>query len=455
MKMVNIERATFVLLVAGVAFFLLAFVGLGLTPWAQVDRQDVTKAPKQLVPLTALQIQGRKLYMQNGCDYCHSQFVRPVGDDPLRYGPVSKTWEYSQQYPHLFGTRRIGPDLTREGGVHSNDWQYVHLYDPRLIVPWSIMPSFPWLFKGSPGKPSRQAKALVAYLQTLGQAREKHMLADGNAHKQFIAGIGTVVEYKYHGGKLSDPGYDKVIYFQKAQAPENTPELRARGASLYHAECMQCHGAEGRGTGPAAKYLQPTPVRLAAFRFNKHFLYKVLYFGRPGSAMPSWVHAFDGFLSPRDLWAIADYLTSAHFYEGDRGITQSQAPQAPKKTGALLTLGEKTFKASCFACHGMQGGGDGPAAKALSPAPVDFQGMQPSVRWAFHIITKGRPGTAMSGFASMPAKKRWALAYYVDSLFKAGTTAKTARTGGDRGSDAQASAAAGNPNVAGRHQGAS
>ncbi|MEJ2646289.1 MAG: hypothetical protein P8180_15500, partial [Gammaproteobacteria bacterium] len=96
-----------------------------------------------------------------------------------------------------------------------------------------------------------------------------------------------------------------------------------------------------------------------------------------------------------------------------------------------------------------------PAAKALSPAPVDFQGMQPSVRWAFHIITKGRPGTAMSGFASMPAKKRWALAYYVDSLYKAGTTAKTARTGGDRGSDAQASAAAGNPNGAGRHQGAS
>ncbi|HKJ08665.1 MAG TPA: cytochrome c, partial [Gammaproteobacteria bacterium] len=104
------------------------------------------------------------------------------------------------------------------------------------------------------------------------------------------------------------------------------------------------------------------------------------------------------------------------------------------------TLGEKTFKASCFACHGMQGGGDGPAAKALAPAPVDFQGMQPSVRWAFHIITKGRPGTAMSGFASMPAKKRWALAYYVDSLFKPGAAARSARSGGDQGSDSQASA---------------
>ena len=418
MKFWNVERATFVILVAGVGFFMFAFIGLGLAPWAQVHKKDEALAPKELKPLTSMQVTGRKVYMENGCDYCHSQFVRPVGDDPLRYGPASKAWESSLQYPHLFGTRRIGPDLTREGGVHSDRWQLVHLYDPRMIAPWSIMPKFPWLFDGSPDKPSPQAKALVAYLQTLGQARQAHMLADGNANKHFIPGIGQVVEYKYHGGTLQDPGYAKVIYFKKALRPDDTPMLRAHGAELYRAECMQCHGDSGEGDGPAARYLKPTPVRLSAFHFNREFLYKILYYGRPGSAMPSWVHSFDSFLSPKELWALDYYITSPDFYQGDHDVTTAQAPQPPAKSAALMQLGKTTFMSTCFVCHGMQGGGDGPAAAALEPAPVNFQGMQPSVRWTYHVITRGRHGTGMSAYNSLPEKTRWGLAYYVESLFK-------------------------------------
>lgn len=421
MKAWNIERATFVFLVAGVGFFVLAFVGLGLAPWAEVDGETATKAPKELTPLTPLQMAGRKSYIKNGCGYCHSQFVRQVGDDPLRYGPSSKAWEYSQQYPQLFGTRRIGPDLTREGGVHSDRWQYVHLYKPRMIVPWSIMPSFPWLFDGSPEKPSHEAKALVAYLQTLGKARQAHMQASGEASKRFIPGIGPVLEYSYHGGKLADPGYDKVVYFKKAKRPEDTSNLRRRGGRLFRGQCMKCHGAQGFADGPAARYLKPTPVRLASFRFDPQFLYKVLYFGRPGTAMPSFVHSFDSFLAPRDLWALTDYMTSPGFYKGDDGISAVQAPEPPPKTAALMKLGEDTFSTQCSACHGARGGGDGPAASALSPAPVNFRGMQPSVRWAYHVITEGRAGTSMPPFASLKAKTRWALAYFIRSLFEGDT----------------------------------
>lgn len=412
MKLWDLERAAFVFLVAGVGFFLLAFVGLGLAPWAQIDKKIDAHPPKELTPLTPLEVMGRKIYMKNGCGYCHSQFVRKVGDDPLRYGPASKAWEYSRQYPQLFGTRRIGPDLTREGGVHSDRWQYVHLYDPRMIAPWSIMPRFPWLFDGSPDKPTREAKALVAYLQSLGKARREHMEANGGARKKFIPGIGTVVEYNYRGGKLADPAYDRVIYFEKVKRPPNSASLRAQGARLYQGECASCHGTRGLGNGPAAAYLQPTPERLAAFHYDPDFLYKVLYYGRPGTAMPSWVHSFNSFLSPKDLWALTYYLTDPHFRGSD-----DPATEPPAKTAALVQLGKKTFTTQCSACHGQKGGGDGPAASALSPAPVNFRGMQPAVPWAFHLITQGRPGTSMPPFASLPEKTRWALAYYINSLF--------------------------------------
>ena len=75
----------------------------------------------------------------------------------------------SNELPQLWGTRRIGPDLAREGARRTQDWQLVHLYNPRYIVPDSIMPSYPWLFAGEPEAPSQDAVAVVAYLQTLGR----------------------------------------------------------------------------------------------------------------------------------------------------------------------------------------------------------------------------------------------------------------------------------------------
>ena len=84
-------------------------------------------------------------------------------------GPVSTAEEYQNDMnlPHLFGTRRVGPDLIREAGKHSSDWQMAHLYDPRSVSPYSVMPSYPWFFDDQ-RRPTRRALALVAYLQWLG-----------------------------------------------------------------------------------------------------------------------------------------------------------------------------------------------------------------------------------------------------------------------------------------------
>lgn len=120
--------------------------------------------------------QGRKIYVGEGCWHCHSQFVRPVSNEERRWGPVSKTEEYQNelQRPVMFGTRRVGPDLSREGGRRSNDWHAVHFFRPILVSEGSPMPEYPWLFDGAPDRPNIRGLALITYVQWLGSWLESY-----------------------------------------------------------------------------------------------------------------------------------------------------------------------------------------------------------------------------------------------------------------------------------------
>lgn len=119
---------------------------------------------------------GKKIYVAEGCWHCHSQFVRPVSNEDRRFGPVSRTEEYQNelQRPVLFGTRRVGPDLCREGGRRSNDWHAVHFFKPQTLSDRSPMPEYPWLFNGSADKPKRDGLALITYVQWLGSWLESY-----------------------------------------------------------------------------------------------------------------------------------------------------------------------------------------------------------------------------------------------------------------------------------------
>lgn len=119
---------------------------------------------------------GRKVYVGEACWHCHSQFVRPVSNEERRWGPVSQSWEYQNelQRPVMFGTRRVGPDLSREGGRRSNDWHAVHFFQPTLLSEGSPMPEYPWLFDGVPDKPNERGLALLTYVQWLGSWLESY-----------------------------------------------------------------------------------------------------------------------------------------------------------------------------------------------------------------------------------------------------------------------------------------
>jgi len=98
-------------------------------------------------PYTPLELQGRDIYVREGCVNCHTQMVRPFRSETERYGEYSKAGEFVYDHPHLWGSKRTGPDLHREGGKYSNAWHFNHMFDPTTMSPGSIMPPYPWLIE--------------------------------------------------------------------------------------------------------------------------------------------------------------------------------------------------------------------------------------------------------------------------------------------------------------------
>lgn len=118
----------------------------GLAEIVPLMFQDQTTKPIEgLKPLTALQLEGRDVYIREGCSVCHSQMIRPFRAETERYGHYSVAGESVYEHPFLWGSKRTGPDLARVGGRYSDDWHRIHLTNPRDVVPESNMPSFPWL----------------------------------------------------------------------------------------------------------------------------------------------------------------------------------------------------------------------------------------------------------------------------------------------------------------------
>jgi cytochrome c oxidase cbb3-type subunit II len=108
-------------------------------------QQQVNEPVKNLRPYTALELEGRDIYIREGCVGCHSQMIRPFRAETERYGHYSVAGESVWEHPFLWGSKRTGPDLARVGGRYSDEWHYVHLMDPRAVVPESNMPAYPWL----------------------------------------------------------------------------------------------------------------------------------------------------------------------------------------------------------------------------------------------------------------------------------------------------------------------
>ena len=197
----TIEKFHFIFLVAGIGFFVLAFFVSGIftvnaisdLPYTSLDEmsQDVSPffdalsrqypgqfekyypgGPTSQNYREALNL-GRNVYIAEACWHCHTQQVRPVANEDVRFGPVSTAAEQQHELmmPQLLGTRRVGPDLSRETGFRSNDWHVAHFYNPQAVAPTSVMPRYPWFFDDK--EPNKKGIAIITYMQWLGSNVER------------------------------------------------------------------------------------------------------------------------------------------------------------------------------------------------------------------------------------------------------------------------------------------
>lgn len=144
MKNHDIVEKNIVLMVALIVFAI-SFGGLvEIVP--QFYLEETTEPIEGLKPLAAVELEGRDIYIREGCHVCHTQMVRPLRAEVERYGHYSVAGESVYDYPFLWGSKRTGPDLARVGQRYSDAWHRAHLYNPRNVVPESNMPEFPWLF---------------------------------------------------------------------------------------------------------------------------------------------------------------------------------------------------------------------------------------------------------------------------------------------------------------------
>jgi cytochrome c oxidase cbb3-type subunit 2 len=247
-------------LIAGGSTLVYACLALLMGVWPGIELSQTPAGPG-VAPLTALQAEGRDVYVANGCSYCHTQQVRPLPQDKI-FGRPSAPGDFAYQTPELLGSQRTGPDLTNVGARQpSAVWQYIHLYNPRAVVPESVMPAFDWMFKVvdqapagttpvplpeayAPAQgivvPDDKAEALVTYLLSLKQPALPGGSNDASATPipsvssttlaSTSTGANAAANAPASGSVSAAGGYDP-----------------AKGKALFTANCAACHQGNGEG----------------------------------------------------------------------------------------------------------------------------------------------------------------------------------------------------------------
>ncbi|OPY89554.1 MAG: Cytochrome c6 [Syntrophaceae bacterium PtaU1.Bin231] len=250
--------------------------------------------------MTADEEAGHRLYVGNGCSYCHSLYVR-INDWDRGAERIAQRGDYVGQEPAILGTERTGPDLSQEGGERPDDWHLAHFVNPRFTNPLSLMPS--WEFLGED-----KVKKLTAYVQYLGM-RE----ADTRMERQKA--------WKAEAVKAYHSGPDENIDWLHRHVPETWRAIPnpypasdaslLRGKTIYQQFCIGCHGAIGDGNGPAAPYLSPTPLNFTTLRrhlVDNKYIGGILYYqimnGITGTAMPY----FKKDLESEKIWDLSNYI---------------------------------------------------------------------------------------------------------------------------------------------------
>lgn len=236
--------------------------------WVNTDEDRIA----EITPYNPLELAGRDVYIREGCLNCHSQTVRPLAADVLRYGPYSQSGEFVYDQPFLWGSRRMGPDLARIGGKYPDSWHYKHNADPQSMFPDSNMPAYAFLSEGEvdPGYTQKKMEALgFPY-----EAGEISALEGKNEMDALVAYLQKL------GTELPRPEVETAAEGEIGDNPFSGDKSAIdEGATLYAKNCAVCHGKElDGGIGP----------ELEAGAYEDAELYELIYDGVTDAGMPAW-----------------------------------------------------------------------------------------------------------------------------------------------------------------------
>lgn len=277
------EKNPVLLLLLATAAILVGTIITMVLPFAWVNTEADRIAT--VTPYKPLELAGRDVYIREGCNNCHTQTVRPLVADVLRYGDYSKSGEFVYDRPHLWGSRRTGPDLARIGGKYPDAWHYQHMAAPVSMIPKSNMPAYAFL-KNNQLDPAAIEKAMKvldfpytpAEISALGGKTEM------DAMVAYMQKLGTGIPKAAAAG---------VVGELKNPFPKDPAAMQA-GAQLYAQNCAACHGAQGDGgIGPE---LEPGSYDDAA-------LFGMIYSGITENGMP----AFSA-LGSTKVWQLVNFV---------------------------------------------------------------------------------------------------------------------------------------------------
>lgn len=269
-------------------------IGTVVTMLYPMLRPEMHPKLENLKPYTALQLAGRDIYQREGCFYCHTQTVRPLKAEVLRYGEYSKAGEFSYDHPFLWGSKRTGPDLARVGGKYPDEWHYRHMENPRAFFAQSNMPSFVFLKERK-----LNPKKVEGHMNALGFSYTKEEIealkdkTEMDAIVAYLQVIGTAVKKK-----------EEVV---KAKVTEEENPLAADekaikiGKESFEKNCIVCHGEEGKGDiGPS---LQDNIWLGKEGDISDGKLFSIISDGTEGGMPP-----FGAKIKKNEIWSIVSYI---------------------------------------------------------------------------------------------------------------------------------------------------
>lgn len=262
---------------------------------------------------------GRKLYIANGCVYCHSQSIRTI-DWGFGAERIAQAGDYVADYPILLGSQRTGPDLSQAGGEHPDDWHWAHFANPRYTRPLSLMPAFAFLGES-------RTEELIRYVQSLGfKDADKRMTRQDYWKAKAVTAYeaGPDVNVKWLNENIPQGWRDIPNPYPTTEAG------LARGHKIYQDFCLGCHGPVGDGMGPAQPWIYPPPLNFTILK-NREVSGGILYYqimnGITGTAMPY----FKKDLESEKIWDVGNYVAVYFINQSDanaepRGIDAAYEP---------------------------------------------------------------------------------------------------------------------------------